>query len=415
MHKKLKILVSAYACSPNRGSEPGMGWNFVLGLAEFHEVHVISEKLKWEKPVTAFLKENPELAHRLKFYFIEKKRNKPLRKICPPSYYWYYRHWQQKAFRLARELDEVENFDIVHQLNMVGYREPGYLWKLQKPFVWGPIGGLDNSPWRFLPSLGFKGMIFYAGRNLINLWQRNFKLRPRKAASHPNSRLIAATPSNANFIKKRWKRDAQIITEVGQEATDNVHISSRSKNEPLKIFFSGLHIPGKNLPLLLRALKTAQFPFELHILGKGEMTKKWKRIANKYGIQNSCIWHGWLEKEKAISTMQQGHVFCITSISDLTSTVTLEALSYGLPVVCLDHCGFAHVVNESCGIKIPVDTPTKAAHNFAIALEKLFNNEEYRQELSRGAINRAADFSWDKKIEQLNSIYSELLKKDKTN
>ena len=46
---------------------------------------------------------------------------------------------------------------------MVGYREPGYLWKIEKPFVWGPIGGLENSPWRFLPSLGIKGFMFYPG------------------------------------------------------------------------------------------------------------------------------------------------------------------------------------------------------------------------------------------------------------
>ena len=79
--RKLKILVSAYACSPNHGSEPGMGWNFVIGLSKYHELHVITEKRKWEVPINAFLKENPDIAQNLKFYFIDKKRNKKLRKI----------------------------------------------------------------------------------------------------------------------------------------------------------------------------------------------------------------------------------------------------------------------------------------------------------------------------------------------
>ena len=58
--------------------------------------------------------------------------------------------------------------------------------KINKPFVWGPIGGLENSPWRFLPSLGLKGFIFfYFGRNIINLWQRHFLLRPKKAVKRP--------------------------------------------------------------------------------------------------------------------------------------------------------------------------------------------------------------------------------------
>ena len=35
---------------------------------------------------------------------------------------------------LGLKLDKKENFDIVHQLNMVGYREPGYLWKIDFQF-----------------------------------------------------------------------------------------------------------------------------------------------------------------------------------------------------------------------------------------------------------------------------------------
>ena len=146
MPKKLKLLISAYACCPNRGSEPGMGWNFVSGLSKFHEVHVITEQEKWEVELKKYLKEYPELSKNLRFYFIRKKRGRKIRKIWPPSYYCFYRQWQKEAFKLAIKLDDKENFDLVHQLNMVGYREPGYLWKINKPFVWGPIGGLENSP-----------------------------------------------------------------------------------------------------------------------------------------------------------------------------------------------------------------------------------------------------------------------------
>lgn len=408
--EKFKILVSAYACGPNSGSEPGMGWNFVIGLSKYHYVHVITEKRKWEEPIKAFLRENPALKQDLKFYFIDKKRNKRLRKIWPPSYYWFYRKWQKKAYGLALALDEKEKFDLVHQLNMVGYREPGYLWQLDKPFVWGPIGGLDNSPWRFLPSLGFKGMVFYTGRNLLNWWQRNFNSRPRKAANHKKSTIIAATPSNARLIKKLWDRDAERICEVGQE--DNIFSSpkNRASAEPLKIIWSGQHTPGKNLPLLLKALENIDISYEMHILGYGEMTKKWKKLAIKLKIGKLCQWHGWLERKNAIEVMKASHLFCITSISDLTSTVTLEALSFGLPIICLDHCGFSDVVTESCGIKIPVETPVKAIKNFALALEKLYADESLRQKLSEGAIERAAEFSWDKKINKLNVIYSTLLK-----
>lgn len=406
-----KVLISAYACSPNRGSEPGLGWNFVHGLSEHYEVHVISEQLKWEPEIKAKLEENPSLNKNLKFYFIKKKRNKKLRKFWPPSYYWFYKSWQKEAYKLAIKLDAKENFDIIHQLNMVGFREPGYLWKINKPFVWGPIGGLENSPWNFLPSLGLKGLVFYSGRNLYNLFQRNFSKRARQAAQRKNNYLIAATPTNQDLIKSLWGVNSQIICEVGQETykTQITPPKRLSIDDHLKIVWSGQHIPGKNLSLLLNALKNVNFPFELHILGIGSMTKNWKKLAKDIGIDNSCYWYGWIEREKAIDIMRTGHVFSITSISDLTSTVTLEALSYGVPIVCLNHCGFAHVVTDECGIKVPANSPKKAAKNIAIALEKIYSDENYRQRLSTGAIKRSSEFSWDNKIDQLNSIYESMV------
>lgn len=410
--KKLKLLISAYACGPNVGSEPGVGWNFVSNLALEHEVHVIVEKRKWEQPINDFMNNNPHLKLNLNFYFIDKKRNKKLRKIWPPSYYYFYRNWQKKAFQLAQKLDSVENFDVVHQLTMVGYREPGYLWKMNKPFVWGPIGGLENSPWSFLLSLGLKGFLFFSGRNVINILQRNFLKRPRKAASHKKSAIISATPSNKKLIKELWGRESFLMSEIGRDKQAEINVNIRKDGELLEIVWTGVHTPGKNLPLLLSAVKHLTVPYKLHVLGQGEMTNNWQKLASKLQIEKQCVWHGWLKNESAIEVMKKAHVLCITSISDLTSTVTLEGLSYGLPIVCLDHCGFSYVITEDCGIKVPVDNPKKATINFTNALTELFNNEVYRQRLSEGAIRRSKNFTWEQKILDLNKIYAELLNKE---
>ena len=410
MQKKLKLLISAYACSPYHGSEPGMGWNFISRISKFHDIHVIVEKRKWQKPINKYLASNPSFKQNLTFHFIDKKRNKSLRKLWPPSYYWYYKNWQKKAYKLALKLDKKEKFDVIHQLNMVGYREPGFLWKIEKPFVWGPIGGLENSPWIFLPSLGLKGFIFYVGRNIFNLIQRNFSNRPKRASTRKNASIIAATPGNQDLIKKLWGINSHLICEVGQDSFDTKIVPKKrtSKNDPLKIIWSGEHIPRKYLSLLLKALEKVKIPFELHILGKGEMTKDWQKLAKKVNVSKFCHWYGWIERKNAVEIMSSCHVFCNTSISDLTATVTLEALTFGLPIVCLDHFGFADVVTNECGIKIAVNTPRKASENIANAIEKLYFEESFRQKLSKGAILRAEEFNWSKKIEQLNAIYKSL-------
>lgn len=43
MKKKLTILLSAYACEPNKGSEPEVGWQWANALSKLgHNVHVIT-------------------------------------------------------------------------------------------------------------------------------------------------------------------------------------------------------------------------------------------------------------------------------------------------------------------------------------------------------------------------------------
>lgn len=38
----MKLLLSAYACEPGLGSEPGVGWNSALEAARFHDVWVLT-------------------------------------------------------------------------------------------------------------------------------------------------------------------------------------------------------------------------------------------------------------------------------------------------------------------------------------------------------------------------------------
>lgn len=414
MEKKLKVLVSCYACSPYKGSEPGMGWNFIKGLSEFHELHIIVEQKKWEVEINKYLKENPNFKKNVTFYFIKKERNKKLRKIWPPSYYWFYKIWQKKAFELAFELDDLENFDIIHQLNMVGFREPGYLWKLKKPFVWGPIGGMENTNWKLLLNLSFKEFVFYGLRNIFNTYQKSFLVRPKLAARNLTSKLISATEKNKKDIKKYWGVDSIIIPEVGMNDFNVQVVNIREEGEPLKIVWSGQHTGGKALNILLKSL--VKLPedtlWKLDILGEGQMTTKWKKLANGLGVQNNCNWYGWMDREKSIEIMKKAHVLCITSIKDLTSTVTLEALSLGLPIIAIDHCGFSNVINSNCGIKIPISKPSKLQMLFSESINMLYLKENYRQKLCKGALDRSKDFSWKKKVNKLNEIYYSLLNID---
>jgi glycosyltransferase involved in cell wall biosynthesis len=407
MSGRLKVLVAAYACSPYKGSEPGVGWGFVCELAKRHDLWVIVEEEKFRSDIECYLATHPEFPSSVHFHFLRKQRNRWLRKLWPPSYYWYYRAWHEQAFVLANKLHTEVGFDLAHQLTMVGFREPGYLWRLGIPFVWGPVGGMGIFPWRYLHVVGAYGALYYLGYNLLNLWQMHYSLHPRLAARAAGAGLIVATPENQVGAARYWGCESTLLSEVGlPPAVIGLEPVPRQLGSPLKIVWCGQHTSGKALNLGLYALASMRdYLWELHVLGKGPRTNAWESLSDQLGLSGDCHFHGWLERDAALSIMSSAHVMLITSLRDLTSTVTIEALAMGLPIVCLDHCGFAGVVDESCGLKVPVSRPNETVAALTKALRQLASDEGLRLSLSRGAVLRAQDFAWKKKVDVVEHLY----------
>ena len=404
---RLKVFISAYACSPYQGSEPGVGWGFVAALAQHHDLWVLVEEEKFREDIERFLTENPPFSESVRFVYLKKLRNRWLRKLWPPSYYWYYRRWHEDAFVIAQSLHKEINFDLAHQLTMVGFREPGYLWKLGIPFVWGPVGGMGLFPWRFLPVVGGYGALYNLGYNLFNVWQMRFSKRPRQAAKAAGLGLITATPDNQKGAEQYWDCSSAMISEVGLPPAPALTPIGRKSDEPLRLIWTGLHIPRKALNLALKTLATLpeNLNWELHVLGKGPRTSNWQHMAQQFGLDDRCHFHGWLDRDKAMGIMASSHLMLITSLRDLTSTVTIEALAAGLPILCLDHCGFAGVVDETCGIKVPVTTPANVITGLAVGIARLASDEALRFTLAKGAIKRSQDYTWQKKAEAVDQIY----------
>lgn len=385
-----------------------MGWNFVRCLSKLHELHIITES-KFQPDLEKYFLEHPEERKAYHFYFIRKERHKKLRKIWPPSYYWFYRKWQKEALRLANELDSKEHFDLVHHLNMVGFREPGYLWKMDKPLIWGPTGGMHQSPWALLPYIGLYGMLYYGIRNILNLKDIYLKELPRKMAERSNV-IIAATQDAHDTIKNVWKRNSIIIPEVGLVDSALTECKDREWNGNLKIVWTGQHTPAKALNFLLEALSQCRngSNMELHVLGQGKYTIRWKKMAAKMGVDN-IIWHGWIPRDQAIDVMKNCDVLCITSLADLTSSVLLEGMSYGLPVIALNRFGFANTITNQCGIKIDIHSKKQVVNDYARALDSLYEDYIKRQTLSKGAFERARDFSWEHKAKIIDGIYQKVV------
>ena len=69
--KRLKIFISAYACEPGKGSEPGIGWNVVNELAKYNEVHVLTRSNNRES-IESALAEKTEATPVFHYYDLPK-------------------------------------------------------------------------------------------------------------------------------------------------------------------------------------------------------------------------------------------------------------------------------------------------------------------------------------------------------
>ena len=147
--RPLKVLVSAFNFNPVRGSECSVGWNYVRAIASRHRVWVITRSLEKDE-TEQYLLQHPGAMPNLTVHYVPERFWSLDGSLGRITNYLRYMYWQREAYRVGGSLNAEIDFDVIHQLTGTGFREPGYLWKLGKPFVWGPVCGLQFFPLNLL-------------------------------------------------------------------------------------------------------------------------------------------------------------------------------------------------------------------------------------------------------------------------
>lgn len=408
----LKILINAYACSPNMGSEPGMAWNWVSNLAKFCELYIITEgefKEKIEDVV-------PTLEQGKNMHFYYNPVSDEIRKMCWNQgdwrFYKYYKEWQWKTYLMAKDICSKQNIDVLHQLNMIGFREPGYLWKLSKesgvPFVWGPVDAKDKFPVAYLGGASMKTKLFMRLKNFLTVWQLKHSKRVRQAASQASVIFSASSNSKESF-NKYMAIDSPLLNETGCYVQEYPLID-KSQKETFDVLWVGKLDFRKQLGIALQSVAIADNEnIRLHIVGGGD-AEPYKQLANALGIKDKCIWHGAVSHDEVQSIMQNSDVFFFTSVAEGTPHVVLEAIGNNLPVVCFDTCGQGDAVNDKVGKKILLTNPSKSSQSFATILNELEGNRDLLKQMSENCKQRQTELSWDEKAKTMVWWYEKIVK-----
>lgn len=403
----MKILLSAYACEPNRGSEPGIGWHWAIEFARMgHEVFVLTRANN--RPVIEdVLRKEP--VTNIRFFYYDLPNWAKFWKKGQRGVHLYYLLWQWGAYRTAKKMHKEMAFDRVHHITFGSIRQPSFMGLLGMPFIFGPVAGGESAPRKLRRGYGLKGRLKDGLRDFSNFM---VCLDPMMHLTFSTAtRIFATSRQTKALIPARYRNKVGISLAIGIERELQERLSQENRrqryDQGTKVLYVGRLLYWKGIHFGLQAfarLRVKTPDATLTLIGSGPDEQRLKKLARRLGISDAVTWIPWMEREEVLDEYKEHDIFLFPSLHDSGGMVVLEAMAAGLPVVCLDLGGPDVMVNESCGWKVATAGKTAAdvVNELAEGLIRLASDNALRKRYGKNAVERIqAQFTWEKVVKKV--------------
>jgi glycosyltransferase involved in cell wall biosynthesis len=393
----MRLLLSAYACDPSRGSEEGSGFNWLWQAAALgHEVWCLTTP-RGRDNISRVLAERAAdpIAARIHPIYIEVPKAVDYAYRWQPGVYLHYLVWQYQAWRVAQRLDAQVNFEAVHHVTYNSLQMASWLWRLGKPLLLGPLGGGMTAPAslrRYLPDW-FKTETV---RNVISGLLTTFDPNVRQSLRHAELVLVA-NRDTANLARRLGARHVELVMSAALQAgfsPDTYKPRPALEGRELRILWLARLYPRKGLHLVLDALGQVdkRVPFHLDIMGDGPVGPLVPGWIAETGLTDRVTWHGSVPYEETRAAYLSHDLFMLCSLRDTYANQYLESMALGLPILTLDHHGAADFVPDDAGIKVPVQTAEATVAALARAVEHLYDHPAELERMGRAGFAYARQF-----------------------
>ena len=160
----MRVLLSAFACEPDKGSEFSVGWNWALSLRRAGNDVVVLTRSKSRLAIERALNGS---ADRPRFVYFDVPRGLRWERRGPLHLHYFL--WQRLIVDFALTLHRREKFDCVHHVTYAGLRAPSFMGRLGIPFIFGPVAGGERAPWPLRRGYGLKASALEVVRDAANL------------------------------------------------------------------------------------------------------------------------------------------------------------------------------------------------------------------------------------------------------
>ena len=311
--------------------------------------------------------------------------------------------YMREVRSLYRKLERSVDFDLIHQLNPVYTGITLALWPMKKPVVLGPY----VAEWPTDPD-AIRGKGPLVGHLLQRVKRSAARLQQGKASAL----LVTTEEARLRVVNGDGRRSSTYLLPHGIDCdffSPSPNGGERS-NSALVILFLANISERKGIFDLLNAFDrlAPRCPdATLWIAGGGEHEHTAKAIASTLKCAGRIRFLGHQSREQSLELFRHADIYCLPSHGEPFGMAVAEAMSCGLPVVVTNAGGVRWIVDDDGGIRVPERAPEALAR----ALAELIATPERRKRM--GAHNRAKvlkHFSWDRVIDRLEGIYSEVLR-----
>lgn len=408
MSRAPHVLLSAYTVDPRRGSEPGVGfrWIGVHLAAGCRVTAVVHRDRGGGVEHTAALHADAVADGRLRLVAVAPGRLARALRAVPGAWYLAYRIWQRQAAAAARAVVELDPPDWIHHVSMNGYREPGFLHRLGPPFVWGPIGGVQDADPRLVRLQGALPRAGEALRTALNRWCAAHAARPR--AARAAARVVLAANPEAVAWASRGPRAAVLpLLETAVEAVDPAPASPAGR---AGVLWVGSDEARKNpeFALLAHALLRRCVPgAELTMVGIGPARERGLRAwAAGRGLDLAGVRIvARVPRDDLVGLYRAARLFWFTSYRDTSGNVLLEAMARGAVPVAFAQHGAAAILDDGAGQLVPLATPRAMLREWVRRSRRLMCDERAWSAAAQVATTRIEErYRWEAKWPALRRV-----------
>jgi glycosyltransferase involved in cell wall biosynthesis len=407
----MKILLSAYACHPKGvGSESSLGWNWLKEISKLNEVWVYLYRDEGQKE--AVEKAIEELPYRQNIHVVAITVPKLFRSRL--LYRIRYEIWQWKAYKVAKLLLEKLQIDLVHHVSIAAWWNCGHLWKLDVPFIFGPVSGAQQTPRPAYAFLRIRDRWHEIIRSALFKLSWRFWRRPRRAFRAATLVLVGNAETEKAIRGVTGASSVLLFPAVGVESVADraSEVRAAEPNNPLNLLWCGRFVPTKNFGLLLMALLAlpSELRWNLRVAGDGVLADYWKRKIESVHLHARVVFLGRIEHSHMAQEYRRADVFVFPSLREGTPAVLVEAMAHRLPIIALDIHGAPVLCDHSSAILISVENQHQMVSDFRDAIVGLYNDPALRARMGEAGRRRVEqDFLWEKRGERMDQTYREVL------